>query len=114
MVAIDQTDRTSAKNRVKAVLQRGEVDGLLALAAATVAEPALAAVEEAGKAGEVTVAKIDLSPGVLQAVADGDLLFGERPAAVPRGLPARGHSAPHNTTRMDFAHPRSSRPALRM
>ena len=75
VVAIDQTDRTSAKNRVKAVLQRGEVDGLLALAAATVAEPALAAVEEAGKAGEVTVATIDLSPGVLQAVADGDLLF---------------------------------------
>ena len=75
VVAIDQTDRTSAKNRVKAVLQRGEVDGLLALAAATVAEPALAAVEEAGKAGEVTVATIDLSPGVLKAVADGDLLF---------------------------------------
>lgn len=75
VVAIDQTDRTSAKNRVKAVLQRGEVDGLLALAAATVAEPALDAVEEAGKAGEVTVATIDLSPGVLKAVASGDLLF---------------------------------------
>jgi simple sugar transport system substrate-binding protein len=75
VVAIDQTDRTSAKNRVKAVLQRGEVDGLLALAAATVAEPTLAAVEEAGKAGEITVATIDLSPGVLKAVADGDLLF---------------------------------------
>ena len=75
VVAIDQTDRTSAKNRVKAVLQRGDVDGLLALAAATVAEPALAAVKEAGKAGKVTVATIDLSPGVLQAVADGDLLF---------------------------------------
>jgi len=75
VVAIDQTDRTSAKNRVKAVLQRGDVDGLLALAAATVAEPALAAVKEAGKAGEVTVATIDLSPGVLEAVADGDLLF---------------------------------------
>jgi simple sugar transport system substrate-binding protein len=75
VVAIDQTDRTAAKNRVKAVLQRGEVDGLLALAAATVAEPALDAVEEAGRAGEVTVATIDLSPGVLQAVADGDLLF---------------------------------------
>ena len=75
VVAIDQTDRTSAKNRVKAILQRGDVDGLLALAAATVAEPALAAVEEAGKTGEVTVATIDLSPGVLKAVADGDLLF---------------------------------------
>jgi simple sugar transport system substrate-binding protein len=75
VVAIDQTDRTSAKNRVKAVLQRGEVDGLLALAAATVAEPALDAVKEAGKGGEVTLATIDLSPGVLKAVADGDLLF---------------------------------------
>ena len=75
VVAIDQTDRTSAKNRVKAVLQRGEVDGLLALAAATVAEPALDAVQEAGRTNEVTVATIDLSPGVLQAVADGDLLF---------------------------------------
>jgi simple sugar transport system substrate-binding protein len=75
VVAIDQTDRTSAKNRVKAVLQRSEVDGLLALAAATVAEPALDAVKEAGKLGEVTVATIDLSPGVLRAVADGDLLF---------------------------------------
>jgi simple sugar transport system substrate-binding protein len=75
VVAIDQTDATSAKNRVKAVLQRGEVDGLLALAAATVAEPALDAVEESGAAGDVTVATIDLSPGVLGAVRDGDLLF---------------------------------------
>jgi simple sugar transport system substrate-binding protein len=75
VVAIDQTDATSAKNRVKAVLQRGDVDGLLALAAATVAEPALAAVEESGAADEVTLATIDLSPGVLRAVRDGDLLF---------------------------------------
>jgi simple sugar transport system substrate-binding protein len=75
VVAIDQTDRTSAKNRVKAILQRGDVDGLLALAAATVAEPALDAVEESGKKSDVTVATIDLSPGVLKAVASGDLLF---------------------------------------
>jgi simple sugar transport system substrate-binding protein len=75
VVAIDQTDATAAKNRVKAVLQRGEVDGLLALAAATVAEPALAAVKEAGAGADVTLATIDLSPGVLRAVRDGDLLF---------------------------------------
>lgn len=75
VVAIDQTDRTAAKNRVKAILQRGAVDGLLALAAATVAEPAVQAVEESGKAGDVTVATIDLSPGVLEAVRDGKLLF---------------------------------------
>jgi simple sugar transport system substrate-binding protein len=75
VVAIDQTDATAAKNRVKAILQRGEVDGLLALAAATVAEPALDAVEESGAADDVKVATIDLSPGVLQAVRDGDLLF---------------------------------------
>jgi simple sugar transport system substrate-binding protein len=75
VVAIDQTDRTSAKNRVKAVLQRGDVDGLLALAASTVAEPALAAVEESGKADSVKLATIDLSPGVLRAVRDGKLLF---------------------------------------
>jgi simple sugar transport system substrate-binding protein len=75
VVAIDQTDRTAAKNRVKAILQRGEVDGLLALAAATVAEPAVQAVEESGKTGDVTVATIDLSPGVLEAVRDGKLLF---------------------------------------
>jgi simple sugar transport system substrate-binding protein len=75
VIAIDQTDRTSAKNRVKAVLQRGKVDGLLALAAATVAEPALAAVEEAGRADDVKLATIDLSPGVLEAVRDGKLLF---------------------------------------
>jgi len=74
-VAIDQTDRTAAKNRIKAVLQRGAVNGLLALAAATVAEPALQAVEESGKEGDVTVATIDLSPGVLEAVRDGKLLF---------------------------------------
>ena len=57
------------------MLQRGSVDGLLALAAATVAEPALDAVDESGKAEEVKVATIDLSPGVLQAVSDGKLLF---------------------------------------
>ncbi|MEA2377846.1 MAG: simple sugar transport system substrate-binding protein [Thermoleophilaceae bacterium] len=75
VVAIDQTDRTSAKNRVKAILQRGDVDGLLALAASTVAEPALSAVEESGKADQVKLATIDLSPGVLRAVRDGKLLF---------------------------------------
>ncbi|MEA2408077.1 MAG: simple sugar transport system substrate-binding protein [Thermoleophilaceae bacterium] len=75
VIAIDQTDRTAAKNRVKAILQRGGVDGILALAAATVAEPAVAAVEESGKQDEVTVATIDLSPGVLSAVRDGKLLF---------------------------------------
>lgn len=75
VVAIDQTDRTAAKNRVKAILQRGAVDGLLALAAATVAEPALQAVEESGRGDDVTVATIDLSPGVLEAVRDGKLLF---------------------------------------
>jgi simple sugar transport system substrate-binding protein len=75
VVAIDQTDRTAAKNRVKAILQRGEVDGILALAAATVAEPAVAAVQESGMADEVTVATIDLSPGVLTSVRDGKLLF---------------------------------------
>lgn len=75
VVAIDQSDRTAAKNRVKAILQRGEVDGLLALAAAPVAEPALDAVRESGKSEEVKVATIDLSPRVLEAVRDGDLLF---------------------------------------
>jgi simple sugar transport system substrate-binding protein len=75
VVAIDQTDRTAAKNRVKAILQRGDVDGLLALAAATVAEPALAAVEESGREDDVKLATIDLSPGVLAAVRDGKLLF---------------------------------------
>lgn len=75
VVAIDQSDRTAAKNRVKAILQRGGVDGILALAAATVAEPALDAIEESGKADEVTLATIDLSPGVLEAVRDEKLLF---------------------------------------
>jgi simple sugar transport system substrate-binding protein len=75
VVAIDQTDRTSAKNRIKAVLQRGDVDGLLALAAGTVGEPAIAAVKESGKADQVKAASIDLSPGVLAGVRDGELLF---------------------------------------
>ena len=75
VVAIDQSDRTSAKNRIKAILQRGAVDGMLALAAAPVAEPMLDAVKESGKEGDVTVATIDLSPGVLEAVRDGKLLF---------------------------------------
>jgi simple sugar transport system substrate-binding protein len=68
-------DRTASKNRMKAALQGGDVDGMLVTAATVNGAQALQAVEETGMKDQVKIASIDLTPDVLTAVRDGDILF---------------------------------------
>ena len=75
VVATTLDDRTASKNRMKAALQRGRVDGMLVTAATVNGAQALQAVQEMGLEDEVKLASIDLTPEVLAAVRDGDMLF---------------------------------------
>jgi simple sugar transport system substrate-binding protein len=75
VLAVDLADPTSAQSRVSSALEtRGDVDGVLTLGP-TGADPTIAALREAGRLGDITVATFDLSPNALRAVRDGDLLF---------------------------------------
>jgi simple sugar transport system substrate-binding protein len=75
VVAINQEDRTAARNGIQNALQGGDFDGALALSSFTGAEPALDAIQDAGLEDEVKLGGIDLSPRVLEAVRDGEMLF---------------------------------------
>src|SRR5688572_15574931 len=75
VVATTVDDRTASKNRMKAALQREDVDGMLVTAATVNGAQALQAVEETGNSGDVKLASIDLTPDVLQAIEDKKILF---------------------------------------
>ena len=74
-IAVEGADPTEMLNQMKSALrQNPEVDGVLTLAP----EPgrvALRAVREAGKQDSVQVGTFDISPEILKAVQNGDLLF---------------------------------------
>ena len=75
MVAVEGYNVTATRNGIKTALQQNpDVDGMILLGPDT-AEQALRAVDEAGVADRVQVATFDISPGVLEAVRDGRLLF---------------------------------------
>ena len=68
-------DFTEARNAVASYLQKNpDVEGMLALGP-TGAEPALQALEAAGKLNKVRFGTFDLSPTVLQAIAAGQMEF---------------------------------------
>lgn len=74
-VAVEGYNVTATRNGIKTALQQNpDVDGLLLLGPDT-AEQALRAVDEAGRTDSVQVATFDISPGVIEAVQNGDLLF---------------------------------------
>ncbi len=75
VLAVDLTDPTGAQQRIEAGLQaNAEIDGILTLGP-TGAAPALEALRGADLLGTIQLATFDLSPEVLQAVADGEMLF---------------------------------------
>jgi simple sugar transport system substrate-binding protein len=75
VVPVDLNDPAGTTETVAGVLQQNpDVDGILTLGP-TGATPTLEALNEAGMLGEVTFATFDLSPEVLQAILDGDMLF---------------------------------------
>ena len=61
----DQAANCSPTTRIDAVLALGP----------TGAAPALAAIEELGKTGDILLGTFDLSPDVIQAIIDGNMLF---------------------------------------
>ena len=69
-------DPTEIEAKVKAALDSdGDIDTVIALGASLAGEPAVAAVDAIGKAGEVFIGSFDLSGGYLQSVADGKAAF---------------------------------------
>lgn len=69
-------DPTEMKSRTLAYLSANPDVEFLLGCGINAAEPALAALEELGLAGKVKIGTFDLSPGILQAVADGKMEWG--------------------------------------
>lgn len=75
VVPVDLNDPEGTTQTVAGVLQQNaDTDGILTLGP-TGATPTLQALTDAGMLGEVSFATFDLSPEVLQAIVDGDMLF---------------------------------------
>jgi simple sugar transport system substrate-binding protein len=75
VLAVDLADPTGSENRIQAALEGNpDINGVFTLGP-TGAAPALAVLTEMGLLGEIQLATFDLSPDVLQAIADGNMLF---------------------------------------
>ncbi len=75
VIPVDLNDPAGTTETVAGVLQQNaDVDGILTLGP-TGATPTLDALDQAGMLGNVKFATFDLSPEVLQAITDGDMLF---------------------------------------
>jgi simple sugar transport system substrate-binding protein len=75
VLGVALADPEDATQRIRGALARdAKVDGLLTLGPGGAA-PALAALREGGKLGRIAVGSFDLTPEVLAAVRDGQLLF---------------------------------------
>jgi simple sugar transport system substrate-binding protein len=75
VLAVDLNDPTDAQQRVEAAISSNQdVNGILALGP-TGSTPTLAALQESGRLGDITLATFDLSPEVLEAIDAGDMLF---------------------------------------
>ena len=75
VVPVDLNDPAGTTETVAGVLQQNaDVDGILTLGP-TGATPTLEALQEADMLGDVAFATFDLSPEVLTAISDGDMLF---------------------------------------
>ncbi|MCJ7780913.1 MAG: sugar ABC transporter substrate-binding protein [Acidimicrobiia bacterium] len=74
VIPVNLADPTAAQETVGGALQANPVDGILTLGP-TGAMPTLAALTDNGMLGTVKFATFDMSPEVLQAIVDGDMLF---------------------------------------
>jgi simple sugar transport system substrate-binding protein len=75
VLAVDLANPTDSQQRIQGALQADPtIDGVMTLGP-TGAEPALAALSSMGKLGQVKLATFDLSPNVLTAIAQGNMLF---------------------------------------
>jgi len=75
VLAVDLTDPAASQAAIESALIADEsIDGVMTLGP-TGAIPALAALDAMGMLGEIALATFDLAPEVLQAIADGTMLF---------------------------------------
>jgi simple sugar transport system substrate-binding protein len=75
VVQVDLNDQAGAQATISSTLQADDsYDAILALGP-TGAAPALAALDELGLTGETLLGTFDLSPDVIQAIIDGNMLF---------------------------------------
>jgi len=75
VLAVDLADPASSQAAIESALTANpDVDGVLTLGP-TGAIPALAALDSLGMTGKIALATFDLAPEVLQAIADGTMLF---------------------------------------
>ena len=75
VVQVDLNDAAGAQSTISAALQADDtIDAVLALGP-TGASPALAAIDEVGKTGDILIGTFDLSQDVIQAIIDGNMLF---------------------------------------
>lgn len=75
LLAVDLADPTGSENRILATLTSDpSIDAIFTLGP-TGASPALNALTSSGQLGQILLATFDLSPDVLAAVRDGDMLF---------------------------------------
>ncbi len=75
VLAVDLNDPTGAQNAISAALTADSTIDAVFTLGPTGAAPALAALEEGGMMGTIKLATFDLSPDVLQGIADGNVLF---------------------------------------
>jgi simple sugar transport system substrate-binding protein len=75
VLGVNLADPDDAQQRIAGALRADSgIDGMLALGPGG-ADPALAALRATGRAGAVAFGTFDLTPRVLEAVRDGDMLF---------------------------------------
>ncbi|CAN5701533.1 sugar ABC transporter substrate-binding protein [soil metagenome] len=75
VVQVDLNDAAGAQSTISSTLQADDsIDGILTLGP-TGAAPALAAIDELGMTGDMLIGTFDLSPDVIQAIIDGNMLF---------------------------------------
>lgn len=75
VLAVNLADPTASQQAISAALAAAtDVNGILTLGP-TGAAPAIAALTESGQLGTMNLATFDLSPDVLQAILDGNMLF---------------------------------------
>ena len=74
VIPVDLADPTGTQETVAGALQANPVDGILTLGP-TGAMPTLAALTDSGMLGTIKFATFDMSPEVLEAIGNGDMLF---------------------------------------
>ncbi|MDA0142273.1 sugar ABC transporter substrate-binding protein [Solirubrobacter deserti] len=73
-LSVPLQDAATAQRRMSEAITEGDVDGVVTLGPGA-AKPAIDAVSASGPRSRITLATFDLSPEVLEAVRDGEMLF---------------------------------------